>query len=271
MRKLDLGNLSQGVAILRTLLSDADHEIQHEVEKFSLVPAHFCKRAREDIKRSKSNIEDFELTVSLSQLDDLYNFSTMSRKPTYDAYSYRLTSILSVIITELSTKSAFIADINDVRYIFPDEPVFGRDVERAFPSASFDIEEAATCYGLGRDTASAFHLMRAVEIGLRAVSASLGLPDPVGSGRNWGQMNGAIKAECDRRTSASSWSDVSDKSFYNEVYASIDAVRAAWRNATMHVEQRYTHDEAEQIFAVTKGFLRKLSERMDESGSPSSL
>lgn len=268
MRRLNLEHVSVASTKLRALLSIADREIEQETEKFSLVSADFCKSAREDIKYAREKLSDFDLPVTKAQLTSLSEMSLLAKKPTYDAFSYRLNTILSVLYTELSAKPAFSAENGDMGYIFPEAPVFGKRVERAFPSASFDIEEASNCYGLGRNTASAFHLMRAIEIGLRAVSASLGLPDPTGTGRNWGQMNGAIKTECDKRTSAQLWADDQEKIFYHEVYASIDAVRVAWRNATMHVEKRYTHDEAEQIFAVTKGFLKRLSERIDESGAP---
>jgi hypothetical protein len=55
---------------------------------------------------------------------------------------------------------------------------------------------------------------------------------------------------------------------FSEVYASLDAVRVAWRNTTMHVENKYTDDEAEHIFIAVRGFLKKLSSRMDETGQP---
>src|ERR1700687_6353897 len=45
-------------------------------------------------------------------------------------------------------------------------PPFGYDVAKAFPRASDDILEATKCYALERYTASVFHLMRAIEIGL---------------------------------------------------------------------------------------------------------
>ena len=52
---------------------------------------------------------------------------------------------------------------------------FGDKVATAFPSARFDICEAADCLALERSTAAAFHLMRAVEWGMRALCVDLGL------------------------------------------------------------------------------------------------
>ena len=36
----------------------------------------------------------------------------------------------------------------------------------------------------------------------------------------------------------------------------------------MHVENKYTDDEAKHIFIAVKGFMTKLASRMDEKGEP---
>lgn len=36
----------------------------------------------------------------------------------------------------------------------------------------------------------------------------------------------------------------------------------------MHVEKKYTDDEAEHIFSAVKGFMKGLASRMDEDGFP---
>jgi hypothetical protein len=64
------------------------------------------------------------------------------------------------------------------------------------------------------------------------------------------------------------WALPSDAVFFAEIYASLDAVRNVWRNATMHIENKYTPEEAEHIFAAVRGFMRKLASRCDELGQP---
>jgi HEPN domain-containing protein len=124
--------------------------------------------------------------------------------------------------------------------------------------------------GLGRYTACGFHLMRCAEIGLKAVARCLSIPDPTRSGdRNWGNiLEKSIKPKMEELTKASKWSNSADKQFFKEVYASADAVRSAWRNSTMHVEKKYTEDEAEHVFSAVKGFMQKLADRMDQTGQP---
>jgi hypothetical protein len=167
----------------------------------------------------------------------------------------------------------FIAlSIQDAAYIFPTQPLFGNDVELKYPSAAFEIDEAGKCYGLSRPTASVFHLMRVMEIGIRAVSRCLGIPDPVRpADRNWGNILKAIKNDLDAHGGQSptkNWNNPTDRQFFEGAYASLDAVRVAWRNTTMHVENKYTADEAEHIYIAVRGFVRQLASRCDENGDP---
>lgn len=149
------------------------------------------------------------------------------------------------------------------------DDVFGSEFQVKFPSAMYDLQEACKCLGLGRNTAAAFHLMRIVEVLLRAIGASLSIPAPSGADKNWGNMLSAIKTNMTARNQKSNagWK-ANDRNFFEDVYASIDAVRVAWRNTTMHVERRYDEDEAEHLLHVVKALAKKLSGRCDEAGSP---
>jgi hypothetical protein len=110
--------------------------------------------------------------------------------------------------------------------------------------------------------------MRAMEIGLQAARKCLGIPDPIKDAeRNWGVILRKLKEEMERRDKAGQWSGA-DKSFFSEVYVSLDAVRNVWRNATMHVESKYLPQEAEHILVAVGAFMRKLASRMDENGDP---
>lgn len=147
----------------------------------------------------------------------------------------------------------------------PEFPLFGNDVSNKFPTASYEIEEAGKCIALGRSTAAVFHLMRVMEIGIGAIRRSLGIPDPIRPAeRNWGVILKKIKDAIDQK---SPW-QANDKLLFDGAYASLDAVRVAWRNSTMHVENKYTTDEAKHLFAVVKGFMQKIASRMNELGKP---
>lgn len=56
--------------------------------------------------------------------------------------------------------------------------------------------------------------------------------------------------------------------FFADVHGSLDAVRQAWRNSTMHVGRKYTEEEAEHLFMIVKGFMLTLCRRLDQNGVP---
>ena len=49
---------------------------------------------------------------------------------------------------------------------------------------------------------------------------------------------------------------------------SLIAIKDGCRDDTMHVESTYTEDEANLLFALTKGFMQKVASRLDENGRP---
>lgn len=173
---------------------------------------------------------------------------------------------------ELAARVALVIAPKNRRYFEDMLDFAGTEVVRAFPSnAVYEIDEAGKCYAVGRHTACVFHLMRAMEVGIYAVTRCLGIPDPVNGGdRNWGAMLRKLRTELDRRNKAvpASWINPADANLFDEVYVSLDGVRNVWRNATMHVENKYTAEEAEHILHNVLGFMRKVAGRCDEHGTP---
>lgn len=176
--------------------------------------------------------------------------------------------IVDRLTDELRLIHLYGLDAAKVKYFEPKEPLFGIGFQTTFPSAAYELDEAGKCLALDRSTAAVFHLMRMMEIGLRAMSACLALPPPTKAGdRNWGTMLRAINSAIEAKTKSGAWSG-DDRAIFAELYASVEAVRIAWRNATMHVENKYTADEAEHIFIAVRGFMKKLASRCDENGLP---
>lgn len=102
-----------------------------------------------------------------------------------------------------------------------------------------------------------------METGLHAIHAALDIQvELTGNARNWGNILGRIKAAVGLLPKGP------EKDQFQENYALLDAVKDAWRNNTMHVALKYSPDEAERIYLTVKGFMMKLSERMDENGIP---
>ena len=70
-----------------------------------------------------------------------------------------------------------------------------------FPQASKETTHAGNCYAVAEYTACVFHCARAVEVGLHAVHACLGIaePPPGADRNNWGQILKRIKDAIEAR------------------------------------------------------------------------
>lgn len=139
---------------------------------------------------------------------------------------------------------------------------FGGDVLTAFPSTRYDIEEATKCLVLERGTASVFHLMRVVEVGLKALGNRLAVDTAHKPG--WETIlkkaDGQMSLPNDRKEP--DW--IKDEAFLSAAITMLTAVKTAWRNPTMHVEKTYTVEQAEGIWEAVRGFMRQLATNLHE-------
>jgi hypothetical protein len=220
----------------------------------------------------RGHLETLGARVTLLAVDDLLKFAEYEWT-TWGHVKERLDEISNTLKRELSLLTLLVLESREQAYFAPRVPHFGTDVAAKFQATSaFEIDEAAKCLALGRSTACVFHLMRVMEVGIRAVARCLGIPDPMrAADRNWGNIFREIKNDLDAhggQAPTKKWTVAGDKELFESAYASLDAVRVAWRNTTMHVENKYTTDEAEHIFVAVKGFMSRLASRCDENGDP---
>jgi hypothetical protein len=167
---------------------------------------------------------------------------------------------------DLKRVKMFVLDDNRAGKFSGVAETFG-DVPAKFPSAVFDIDEAGKSFALARYTAAVFHLMRVMEIGIGATSRCLGIPDPTKPAeRNWGFILRQISEAL--RDKKGTWATASEADFFDGLYIALDRVRNVWRNATMHVENKYLEDEALEIFETVRAFMKRLASRLDEDGKP---
>lgn len=175
-----------------------------------------------------------------------------------------LNLVINCMRLEANTKVAMILPPDKLHLYSQIDPIFGSDVRSKYPSAIYDIDEAAKCLALGRSTAAVFHLMRVMEVALKAISKCLGLSTP--NNPNWSNWLRPIRTEGERRNALpGKWIEFQD---FQDWWQRIDAIKDAQRNQTMHVTIVYTAEEADIIFKATDGFIRKLPARMDENGLP---
>ena len=136
-----------------------------------------------------------------------------------------------------------------------------------FPSVWFDCEEAAKCLCLGRPTACVFHSMRMLEIAIASFAKRLEIPDPAkATDRSWGVMLNAIREAMDAKFPKQKRLPGSDGTKLEALFATLDAIKNPWRNATMHVESVYTEEEARHILVCTAHVMQKMAAIFDENG-----
>jgi hypothetical protein len=142
---------------------------------------------------------------------------------------------------------------------------FGSDVEIRFPGAIDDIEGAAKCLALGQGTACVLHLMRVVEVGLKAIAKSLGIP----YAPSWESYLNQIQSKISlpRKKKTAKWKKA--EAFYRDVSGDLVTIKQAFRNPTMHVVRKYSADEAEEVFRAVRTFMKRLADGFKEQRSTS--
>jgi hypothetical protein len=270
MLTFDAGAVVKAIGQLRTLEASVRHfQETDSSKKTDKMDEQSSATTAVCLSILRASIESLNVKVTKMAVDEM--LESMGKDVPDYTYQHAADDIQDIGITlrrELNLMKTFCVEDTREAYFAIDPSTFGDCFGTRFPSMVYEIDEAGKCHALSRSTACVFHLMRAMEIGVGAIARSLNIPDPVKPAeRNWGAVLKSIKTEMERRGAAGSWKS-NDAILFAELYVSLDAVRVAWRNATMHVENKYVDDESEHIFVAVRGFLRKLSGRMDETGNP---
>lgn len=163
-----------------------------------------------------------------------------------------LADLLQRACDELDGRFFLRVDEEAVPLYWQKDPLFGPEVEKAFPQMSEDISEAGKCLALGRPTAAIFHLMRLMEIAVQRFGDKLGIA--LATEKNWqnilDEINKAIKA-LDQKASQTKAFAGASAHLYN--------VKVKWRNEVMHPKQTYTLQEARDVFDAVRTFIRDLA------------
>ena len=135
-----------------------------------------------------------------------------------------------------------------------------QDVLSAFPSTLVDVEEAGRCFALGRYTASVFHSMRILEIGLAALGQEFGVAT---DRTNWGEIIQNIQNAIEAKSIAqgAGWAD---QQFYSEATQDFRFFKDAWRNHVMHVRLPVDEEKAKVIGHSVRHFMSHLATKLSE-------
>ena len=179
-------------------------------------------------------------------------------------------------------KRAFVADLSS-RYVFiMDEDkqlLFGSGftfkVAKAFPSAAEEIREANSCYSLGRNTATVFHCMRAIEHGMRALLVAVGGPSgavPLGY-LQWNEIIEQVDSKW--KSIEPQWKGSPEltnaREFFSRTVGDLKGFKDAARNISMHTRNVYDESGARSELGRTREWFERLASKVHENMSPGEL
>ena len=105
--------------------------------------------------------------------------------------------------------------------------------------------------------------MRALEFVLSSLSTELGMSL---SRKNWEQILNMMEKEIRLRSTKNpdeKWKN-EDERFFTQAATHFRIIKDAWRNHAMHGRDKYTEEEAGEIYGSVNSFMRHLSERLSE-------
>jgi len=188
----------------------------------------------------------FGLSVSRATVDGL----VARAKAKQPISPQELTLLADVLRNELIGKSFMMIRAEKRKYWEGTQEEEYRDIFDQFPTCIEDYAEAFKCFSVGRNTATVFHLMRAMEAAVKEIGKHLGIANVE---KAWGK----ILADIDVKIKAMPAGK--NKKAWNEVRANLYHVKECWRNETMHPKQTYTEQEAKAIIEAVAVFMRKLA------------
>ena len=168
--------------------------------------------------------------------------------------------LLRLLNREIEKSRLFAFEVENARYYDVATQVFGKEIDK-FPRAVDDLEESGKCVAASRYTACVFHLMRAMEVIVQEIGKGIGLTNV---DKRWGHLLSDISRLISKMP------DGEQKELWNLARSNLWHVKEVWRNDTMHPKATYTGEQAREIVAAVKAFIRGLAGLMADSSEKQS-
>ncbi|QMV27907.1 hypothetical protein GRI33_13220 [Brucella sp. BO3] len=262
------GQTFAALTFLSGCISDWRLQIQL-IQKTSIAPVQFSLDTRAQFLKSLEIIEATAKRLDIMSaaiaarrgFDECLNL--LSAPINYDAH--RLGRIVAYaeqtvfpFMDELQARIFFTMPPAHASFFSSDAP-FGETIVDAFPSASYDIVEAAKCRALSRWTACVMHLMRVLEVGLRALSHHYN----VDGSQNWNTILNQVESKS-REVGKRTHGEDGEK-WAGEAAIHLRFIKNAWRNHAMYSLEKYDEERAVMIFDNTRLFMQHLSLKLTEN------
>jgi len=177
-----------------------------------------------------------------------------------------LRGLQNAITEEVNGRKFTFIPSEKIEYFEQDE-LFGKLVNKSFPSAKNEIKDAGNCLAADLNTAAIFHLMRVAETGLRALARRLAVKIkkmPL-EYADWGKIIPEIEEKIKLKMPKSRGKKQSETlEFYRGAIGEFNAFKDVWRNNVMHARGSYDEKEAIRVFNHVRGFMQRLAAKISE-------
>jgi hypothetical protein len=228
------------------------------------------KELGELAEKARSLCEKFELDGAAYEADELHKFATAKppaicpRRDTHD----KLDRLLGQIQFGLDGKFFVYLTAERVKQWKSFESAgLVQNVKTAFgDDAAHDLEAAIDCYLSENDTACVFHLMRAVEHGLRALAwdrcVIFDKESPIEL-QDWGKIVDKLESKEKEITSYPKTVAREEQfEFYHSAMVELRAFKNLYRNPTDHARVFYDGPQALSALTHVSAFLRRLATKI---------
>ena len=220
--------------------------------------------ALEKLDITRNWCERINLTMSVLGADRAKR--EICENPTFDQVKRSIGELHNRISDEIHSNLLMYLTPEQVEW-YRKQDAFGEEVAKKFSSANFDIDEACKCYAFGRYTACVMHLMRVLEIGMKALADELGVPLTVPS---WDGILGKIDNQLELKRNQRDPEFLANEEFYGDAARHIRTYQRA-RNRTQHPDKKYTPEEAKRIFEAVGELMEHLAKNLDDIPMPENL
>jgi hypothetical protein len=252
-----LGSL---LAQMQEIVSDPDDPerptiSEKEMISFRRFIKKICARTSNELKEVSCDLSSLAAKRLAGEMASL----------SHEIIRARLSELHECICDELQSHMFFWVPPDRAKFYGDTRKTFGVDVRKRFPSSIREIEKAGKCIAVALPTAAVFHLMRVMEIGLRAIGASLGIA--LNSHDSWERILTKISAEEIKKDVAANAKMLANLPFYQSARQTVSAVKDACRNRAMHFDGDWDEDEAKEIMTATRSFMKRVAAKLDEKGN----
>jgi hypothetical protein len=195
------------------------------------------------------------LDVAKQQLFRIVRYLSSNNPPDRTELRRKVEELSDRIEDQLHTRM-FLYVPSELIAKYEGKELFGPEVEQKLSRATTDIAEAGKCISLRRSTASVFHLMRVMEVGVQEFGTKLGVT--FAQDKVWN----TIVEQAAKTAKQLPEATPQEKEYKEEcslTCAHLDNVRGVWRNNTMHPKTSYTEEESEIVFTHVRTFMRSLA------------